>query len=246
MAAGNRGGRRGILTAPLLLLIIFAVVSFTIGVFFRVSTIEVRGAVIYTDEEIIEAAGIDIGDNLFFINRFKAAGNVYARLPYISTASVDRSMPNKVIITVTESRVAARVFDGESWWSVDAGLKVLNDLGPAAEDFAEVTGIEAVNPAVGEELVTASGQAAAAAYLQEILEQADLRDMLSHVQYIDMTDPYSPLMGYDGRFTIRMLEQGDTGYKLDLVLSAVEQLASGDSGTLEPDAEAGQVHYWPN
>ena len=111
--------RVGALFAPLAFLIICAALVFAMSVFFRVSRITVTGNALYTEEEITTAAGIEKGDNLFFINRFSAIARIRARLPYIETVSIERALPNRVTITVSESRAIAYVTAETGCWVID-------------------------------------------------------------------------------------------------------------------------------
>ena len=104
---------------------------FVMSVFFRVSDIEVNGNVHYTDSEIIRAIDIEEGDNLFFFDRFAALSRVFAKLPYIEEVTVERKLPNKVIIDVTESTALAYLSLGDENWTIDHNCKV---LGKASED----------------------------------------------------------------------------------------------------------------
>ena len=74
--------------APVSFLIVLAALIFGMSVFFRVAGIEVSGNEFYSDEEIIEASGIEEGDNLFFINRITAITRIRARLPYVESAAI--------------------------------------------------------------------------------------------------------------------------------------------------------------
>ena len=124
-------------------LVVVAVI-FVMSVFFRVSDIQVRGNSHYSDEEIIRAIDIEEGDNLFFFDRFAALSRVFAKLPYIDEVSVERSLPNKVIITVSESQALAYIVLGEEKWTIDHSCKV---LGKANDDELQgLIPIEGISP----------------------------------------------------------------------------------------------------
>lgn len=123
--------RRSSISAPLMFVIVEVALIFVMSVFFRVSDIEVTGNSHYTDSEIIQAIDIEEGDNLFFFDRFAALSRVFAKLPYIEEVSVERKLPNKVIIEVTESSALAYLSLGDEDWTIDHNGKV---LGKATED----------------------------------------------------------------------------------------------------------------
>ncbi len=94
-----------------LLCVLALVTALTVGatVFFRVEYVEVTGNSRYTQEEVAAASGIQIGDNLYGMNKNAAARQVRQTLPYVEELSIWRSLPNKVFIKVTECQAAARV-----------------------------------------------------------------------------------------------------------------------------------------
>ena len=99
--------RHSSFSGPLTFAIVVVATIFVMSVFFRVSNIQVEGNTHYTDDEIIRAIDIEQGDNLFFFDRFAAISRVFAKLPYVEQLTVDRQLPNKVVITVVESKALA-------------------------------------------------------------------------------------------------------------------------------------------
>ena len=100
-------------SALLTFLVVIMAVIFVMSVFFRVTDIQVEGNEHYTDEEIIKAVVIEKGDNLFFFDRIAATSRVFAKLPYIEEVSVERQLPNKVIISVQECKALAYLQVGD-------------------------------------------------------------------------------------------------------------------------------------
>lgn len=134
---------RARLYGPAAFLALCLAIVFAMSIFFRVSRIEVRGNAYYTADEIVLASGVEEGDNLFFINQFSVMSRIFSRLPYVDTASVTRYLPNRVIITVTESEAMAAIGQEGQYWVIDSGGKILMqgtgggrrgaDIGPRAD-----------------------------------------------------------------------------------------------------------------
>ena len=80
------------------------VAALTMGatVFFRVENIAVTGNNRYTQEEIVAASGIRMGDNLFHMNKFQIEGELRHGLPYLEEVVINRQLPNGVCIEVQE------------------------------------------------------------------------------------------------------------------------------------------------
>ena len=113
-ARHNRRRRRGRgRFGPLFKLLCAAavVLALTVGatVFFRVETVVVTGNSRYTQEEVVAASGIEVGDNLYAMNKFHVQQQIREQLPYVSEVSIQRGLPSTILIQVTESQAAAQV-----------------------------------------------------------------------------------------------------------------------------------------
>ena len=104
----NRG-RFGFLYKVLSAAVIVAAIMAGCAVFFRVENIEVNGQSAYTAEQIIGAAEVEQGDNLFAVNKFKVMRQIISRLPYVDEISVSRRLPNTLVINVVECVPAAAI-----------------------------------------------------------------------------------------------------------------------------------------
>lgn len=99
----NRNSKSGYLgITALIAVIIFIILSTT--VFFKITTVTVKGSSIYTAEEICAASGIKSGNNLIRTNMGKAAEKIENSLIYIEKAELKRSFPSGVEITVKPCR----------------------------------------------------------------------------------------------------------------------------------------------
>lgn len=232
--------------APLSFLLVVAAIIFGMGVFFRVQTIEVTGASAYTDEEIIEASGIDVGDNLFFINRFSASSRIFSRLPFVEEASIERSLPNTIIITVDESYALAYVdWEGQSWM-MTGSCKMLGSAAPEElTGLIHVLNMTPVSPSAGETMEVEPEEGLKLTYLQSLLHAMQLADMTKDVRDLDMSNPTDPSFRYLDRFTVKMGPNDNTDYKLRMLLGAVEQMESDITGTIDL-SEGYSVHVSPD
>ena len=72
----RRRGRFSGLYKVLSILLVAAAVVLACVVFFRVNSVEVEGNVRYTAEDIIEASGIQTGDNLIGLSRSRVSAAI--------------------------------------------------------------------------------------------------------------------------------------------------------------------------
>ena len=215
------------------------------SVFFVVTDIEVEGNARYTDEEIIQASGLEKGESLFFINRYDAASRIFSKLPYINDAMVTRELPSRVVISVTESSAMGYVTADDSYWVIDQNCKILKQIDQTElKSLIRIDGIVPIEPSEGSVMAVSEEEGAKLRYLSEILNQLLKRGMWTDVTLVDISDVTNPAFAYLNRFTVRVGEDSDLDYKFGLLQSAVEQLAEHDAGTLDLSIDQ-QVHFSP-
>ena len=116
----RRRGSLSFLYKLLAFVLICTAISLALTLFFRIRSIEVSGNDRYTRQEIIDAAGVSEGDNMFLMNKYSAAERIRRALPYIETVQFRRSLPDGLSIIVTEcADPAAIVQDGKAYLLCD-------------------------------------------------------------------------------------------------------------------------------
>ncbi len=129
-AARRQAGRRvpgsNVAGRLVIMLALVAAVVFGVAVFFKVSRVEVQGNSLYSAEQVVQASGIEVGDNLLTLNKATVAGNIITQLPYVEKVSVGRSMPDAVILEVQESTARFAVMsDTNVIWLINSSGKAL-------------------------------------------------------------------------------------------------------------------------
>lgn len=229
---------------PLTFFLIIASVILIMSVFFKIGKIDVVGNSVYSDKEIINASGIQKGDNLFFINRIAAGSRVVVKLPYVDGVTITRGLPNRVTIIVQESNAVGYVNVNGELWSVGSTGKCLNVVNKEDSAYmAEISGITVTTASVGEAMKTT--EADKLEYLVEILGQLQDRGMIQKTTAIDISDVHNPYFEYDDRFTVKLGEHDNTEYKFGKFVAAMEELGDSASGTLDV-SEENRVEYSPN
>ena len=208
-------------------------IALALTLFFRVRTIEVSGNSRYTSDEIIAAAQVKTGDNLFLMNKFNAAERIRRTLPYIETVQFRRMLPDGLSIVVTEcADPAAVVQDGKAYLLCDTGNIVDEMAASAVRDRIQIVGLTLVDPQVGTQATAAEGQELMLERLLELLKALDSRSMAAAVSEIDMSDASQLTLRYLDRFNVCFPWDADYAYKLDYLLAVVEKLEVNETGTI--------------
>lgn len=242
----HRRGRFGFLYKLLSIALILAAIIAGCVVFFRVDTITVAGNSRYTAEQIIDAAEVERGDNLFTLDKFKISKQILTRLPYVASVSITRSLPDALDIKVSECAGAASLEGEGAYWILNAGGKFVERTDAAgAASVPPVTGLTAVAPIVGTKLEVPEEQELKLAALTKLMAALEARGMAAQVQSYDLTAVNVVLVGYAGRFTLKLPMSGtDYTKETKTVQVALERLAANDSGIIDFTLE-GDPHLIP-
>jgi len=92
---------------------------------FRITGFEVRGKTRYSASQVIEAAGIAEGRNIFFRGRDSAQAVLCKKLPYIGKAEIERKLPGTLVINVSETKAYCAMKTGSGLLLLDRGAKAL-------------------------------------------------------------------------------------------------------------------------
>ena len=116
----RRRGRLSFLWKPLAALIILAATVAAVTLFFRMDHITVVGNERYTEQQVLEASGLELGSNLYFVNKYDVKEAIFAQLPYVEEIRINRKLPDTLCIEVRECTAVAGIRDGRGVWLVSA------------------------------------------------------------------------------------------------------------------------------
>ena len=100
----RRRGRFSGLYKVLSVLLAAGAVAAACIVFFRVNTIQVEGNVRYTAQEVIDASGVKIGDNLIVLPGGRVSAAIRAQLPYVEGVTLQRAYPDGLVIRLRSGK----------------------------------------------------------------------------------------------------------------------------------------------
>lgn len=280
-ARNNRRRRRGrgrLGSLFKLLCVLAVIVALTLGatVFFQVETVAVSGNSRYTEEKVVQASGIQMGDNLFHMNKNQVARQIRQQLPYIGEVTIRRSWPSTIVITVTEWDAVARVEappagtvvtmpegEGETSdssvqenppkvaaedWLINVKGKLLE---PAPDDSTAilVSGITPVMPRAGTMLALPPEEQGRYDALLALLAGLEEREMMRGVSAIRLGSTQVE-MRYLDRFDVKMPLNSDFIYKLRALEAAVAEaeksLGEQTAGTFDLTQEGYTAVYSPD
>ena len=183
----------------------------------HVSDIQVIGASFYTDEEVIAASGIEVGDEVMQINYDDVCQSIWKELPYVNSIRIRRAF-NTVKITVEENTGLMYTEFVGKYYVINRDFRVL----AAVEDESTLSGIlrvelpEIARLAVGSQ-IRFENEALDTGYILELLDSLESRRVLSRVTSVDAAKKYNVSYVMDGCCRVELGKVGDMTLKLTLV-----------------------------
>lgn len=210
-----------------------AAVLTAVTIFFKVKTVEAVGETRYSKQEIVQAAGIETGENLIFINKIAAINRIFDGRPYLDEVSVRRRLPDTVEIYVTECAPAAALPAAEGqYWLMDKKGKLL-ELVSAEETggLCAVVGLELQQPEAGSYADFLDKEKEKALFT--ILNTATNSDILEEIINIDINQIFEIRLRYTERFVVELGTVEDLTKKIGFLKSVVERLGEMDTGVID-------------
>lgn len=243
----RRRRRRGNGALSVAIIIAFMLLAAIVGlsVFFKISSISVEGAGIYTADDVVAASGIEVGDSIFFVGQSTAALRIKNALPYVDEVRVQRRLPDTVVIEVTESYPIAYIRSGDDVWIIDKNAKLLEKAGESgAAGKIEVRGVVPIEPTVGGALALGDANALQLTYLKSVLSAFLTDGLRDGVTWLDMTSISDIRFDYQGRFTVKLGNGENLSDKLWMMGKVIADRQDSDQGTVDVSVE-NEGHFIP-
>lgn len=230
------------------------VVALVLGlsVFFKVKTITVSGAEVYSAWAVREASGIEEGDNLLTFSRARANAQIYANLSYVEKVRIGIKLPDTVIIYIEEADVAYAIKSGDGdWWLMTSSGKVVEQVDSAtAEQHTQLLGVALESPKVGEDAVavedlptetdasgeyipvTVTGAQRLYSALQ-ILKALEDNDIVGEAASVNVSRLDDIILWYGTRYQVCLGDTSKMERKIQWMNDVILQMSDYQSGILD-------------
>lgn len=139
----RRKMRKNILSLFLAAVVLCVGMVLVFSLFFKINNFDVNGENIYSDKMIIQKSGIEMGTNLFRVNEEKISEKLSKELPYIKSVTLERKLPDTLVINVESTRETAAIVANNAYVLIDETGKVLDkDASVLRENVAIVNNVK--------------------------------------------------------------------------------------------------------
>lgn len=194
--------------------------------------IEGNGKSPYSAEQVIEASGIDKGDNIFFVDFEVAKANIEKKLPYLHNVTLSRKLPDQVIIRVEVTKKAYAIEVSQGTYALtDSNFKVLEISGVYGDNITPVIGATPKNAEPGE-ILSFSGNSEEDATLNLIRDiSSAIKDSgLERIDLVSIESKSNIYMIYEERVVMRLGDTGDLDKKISLGKKVIDE-----ENAIDPD-----------
>ena len=248
--------RKAIIGVLCVLAVLVVGIVLSINLLFKVTDFRVENADrttpantgIYTEQQLIDATGIQVGDNLYGFSTKEKSDQLLAQMPYLDVAVVTRQAPGTVIIRVQPAVERFKMEYSGSWLVLSEQLKVLRvepaepdnlvPLDAPSEPTALATAMPSgtATPENADEADTA--QEPPNEVLNELLGELDQYGLLDGTTVLTMQNMTELSFLYQGRVSVQLGTANNLDYKIRFAAYIIldtggDGLASSDRGTLD-------------
>ena len=227
-----------------MLSILLALVVMCVGLvlvfslFFKINTITISGDKVYSDKMVTDKSGIEMGENLFKINEEKLTEKLSKDLPYIKRVTVERKLPDTIIINVEAAKEVAAITTKKGFVLLDETGKVLDkNASILKENVAVINNVKLQEYIEGEKVVlTDEKKTETLIKLFEAIKKADMQLLTE----IDLKNINDIKIKYDDRIIFAVGSLTNIETKLARGLAALEkenEINAYSEGTLDLKTE---------
>ena len=124
---------KDVILIPIILLFTLIIIL-AFSPLFNITEIQIEGNFRLTENTIINASNIKIGQNILRIDKNKIKDNI-KEIPYIDEVSIKRNWPDKLCISITEKQALAKI-------DVFGSVIVLDENGIVLESVSDATNLD--------------------------------------------------------------------------------------------------------
>ncbi len=199
---------------------------------FKIKKIPVSGNHYYSAEEIIAAAGVNAGDELFAFNLNDAKQGILEKCLYIERVTVS-SRPASIRIEVTEYQNVRYTEFNDVYFSFDENFRVLEKRNSPFEEFPymELPLIKSLSMGG---IIKFENEELDLSYIRTLTQALETKGILDSVSSMDVSDRFSLSYTLNGKCSVELGDMSNLEVKLELAEKAIAEKGGAEQiGTFD-------------
>lgn len=223
----------------------FVFIIVCMALFLKIKDIKVVGNERYSEEQIVYSSGIEVGQNLYAINKKSAKGLIMSDYPYINEVVIRRTLPSTLTFRITEEIPIYYTEICGEYFVLSSTLRVLEktDADPNLnrEDKLVLLLLSDVKSAIVGQEIEFTKQLAFD-YIGTFIKNVTEHEIASELTEIDISSKYNIYVTYQDRFRIYLGDNSETEMKLTFAKLMINEFKPEQSGTVDAhDITVGSV-----
>ena len=223
----------------------FVFIIVCMALFLKIENIKVVGNERYSEEQIVTSSGIEIGQNLYAINKKSAKGFIMSDYPYINEVVIRRTLPSTLTFRITEEIPIYYTEICGEYFVLSSTLRVLEkaDENPNLdrEDKLVLLLLSDVKSAVVGQEIEFTKQLAFD-YISTFIKNVTEHEIATDLTEIDISAKYNIYVTYQDRFRVYLGDNSETEMKLTFAKLMINEFKPEQSGTIDAhDITVGSV-----
>ena len=243
----KRRRKRILVAAAFMLVVLVTAAVVCLVMFFNITDITAIGVSRYAPQEIIDASGIQLQQNIFAMNTGKIEDRLMEQFPYIEDVDIVRVLPTVVEIHIKEAEPAITIINSQDSYTLlsaaerilEQGTGVSDDglilvVGADFSDFTVGSYPSDADPEATEEELERAGRCEEILLTIQRVREAVESSGIDRINYIDVGDELCTILLYDDRAILKIGSELDLEYKLALAREVLENQLDGNfEGTVD-------------
>ena len=223
----------------------FVFIIVCMALFLKIENIKVVGNERYSEEQIVTSSGIEIGQNLYAINKKSAKGLIMSDYPYINEVVIRRTLPSTMTFRITEEIPIYYTEICGEYFVLSSTLRVLekSEENPNLdrEDKLVLLLLSDVKSAVVGQEIEFTKQLAFD-YISTFIKNVTEHEIATELTEIDISAKYNIYVTYQNRFRVYLGDNSETEMKLTFAKLMINEFNPEQSGTIDAhDITVGSV-----
>ena len=222
--------KRILIYSGIFLVVLLVGVVLSLTVLFKTENIKVEGDEYYYEDQIVAFSNVQLQQNIFIAAISGTPQNITDNLPYVEDASISFSIPDTVIIKITNAVPSYVIKNGNDFLIISAKGRIIDKRADNPSELPELTCEELQSMEIGSYVSFSDNNIPD--ILEDVSESLNKNEVKS-IKGFDITDTANITLNYDNRILINLGLPEDLDYKIRTAMAIInEKLDPNNTGTI--------------
>ncbi len=213
--------------------------------FFKVESVRCEGITLYDPDEMVARAGVEVGAQLYRVDREGIAARLSAEYPYLKNVRVGYDLPTGVVIFAEEDKPGYYTELAGRYYILSPEMRVLESIPAERQTLEENYGalLRLELPPIAGAVVGSPIRyfnPSSELYINEMIDRLTTGEYADKINSIDLSSRYALSFRYDGRIDVLLGDATELSSKIRFAFAMIDEFSENATGTVSSeDVESG-------